>query len=77
MLHIRGDARPTIGGRACGNRPQIARLVGQFDQLGFPTLHRCGFDLSALALVLWKRLVISHFDNDIGDVLAKLARKPF
>lgn len=66
---------PTLEGpvdRRC--KPDIAKvanLVGQLDKLRPGCQMRGVLDLQPLAVRLWPRLVVSDFDHDRGDLLAK------
>src|SRR6267142_3924064 len=50
---------------------KIAGFVGQFYQFGLAALLWRGFDLFALSFFLRKRLVVSHFHDDIGNLFSE------
>jgi hypothetical protein len=57
--------------RARRDCAQIARLVGEFQQLSSRALGRCSFNLFILSYFLRKSFVIRDFFDDFGNVLAE------
>ena len=86
MSHQRGfgsKAQPLlsldrpVSGRARDDGPQIAGFIRQLDQLGFMAFRSGILDLLTFSLFFRQSLVVGHFHDNTGNLLAKLTGKHF